>query len=677
MILEHVTLRDFCLFRGEQTFDLTPLPASRNAGTRGIVLFGGVNGAGKTTLLDAIQLALYGPRARCSKRAGLAYDEFLRKSIHHGVSESEGASVSLSFRYASGGEEHVYEVRRSWNGQGGKLREELRVIQDGLADRWHSEHWGQLVEDFFPLEVSQLFFFDAEKIRSLAEDETSSQVLGTAVKSLLGLDIAERLISDAGVLETKLVKELEATRPREDRADLEKEVEQLRVELDGLRTRRGELENIRRRTEAEEQRLDEEFKAAGGKHWAARGDRKRRQEELKNEVKDCDSRLVSLSATELPLRLLDDLLERVERQDERERLAAEVEVVQQILTDRDDHLLALLAQVKAPPEILQKVKKHLLHDRRSRTLSAREVVTRLLLTAGARSLLLHLRSQKLADLCGEAEALLKQRLRLDREIKDVDRVLSITPEDEGIGAFLKRLRATNERLTPLNTEAKQLDRLIAECKTAWEDRRARLQAIGEREAKDEFAQDDRQRMARMAVKTRSVMKEFLARATERKIDRLSDLITESFRYLLRKQTMVERIHIDPATFAITLYNESGHALSKERLSEGEKQIFAISVLWGLARASAHPLPAIIDTLMARLDAAHRRHLVERYFPHASHQVLILSTDTEVDRHYYQALRPHIARAYHLDYDDQTRATHGEEGYFWEETPGGRDSRSGV
>jgi len=106
-------------------------------------------------------------------------------------------------------------------------------------------------------------------------------------------------------------------------------------------------------------------------------------------------------------------------------------------------------------------------------------------------------------------------------------------------------------------------------------------------------------------------------------------------------------------------------LSTERLSEGEKQIFAISVLWGLARASAHPLPAIIETPMARLDAAHRRHLIERYFPHASHQVLILSTDTEIDRQYYHALEPHIGRAYHLNYDEQTRATQGKEGYSWE------------
>jgi len=90
------------------------------------------------------------------------------------------------------------------------------------------------------------------------------------------------------------------------------------------------------------------------------------------------------------------------------------------------------------------------------------------------------------------------------------------------------------------------------------------------------------------------------------------------------------------------------------------------VLWGLARASARPLPAVIDTPMARLDATHRQHLVERYFPNASHQVILFSTDTEVDRKYYQELQPHIARAYHLNYDDRDRRTVGEEGYFWKE-----------
>ena len=45
-------------------------------------------------------------------------------------------------------------------------------------------------------------------------------------------------------------------------------------------------------------------------------------------------------------------------------------------------------------------------------------------------------------------------------------------------------------------------------------------------------------------------------------------------------------------------------------------------------------------------------------------MIILSTDTEVGRQYYQLLHPAVARAYHRHYDDQSRRTRGDEGYFW-------------
>lgn len=102
----------------------------------------------------------------------------------------------------------------------------------------------------------------------------------------------------------------------------------------------------------------------------------------------------------------------------------------------------------------------------------------------------------------------------------------------------------------------------------------------------------------------------------------------------------------------------------ERLSAGERQVFAVALLWALGRTSGRPLPVIIDTPLARLDSDHRRLLVERYLPFASHQVLVLSTDTEVDEAAFAALEPAMSHAYRLRYDHARRLTTADAGYFW-------------
>jgi DNA sulfur modification protein DndD len=144
MILEKLAVRNFCLYRGQQAFDLTP--ARRGGRHLPIVLFGGINGGGKTTLFDAIQLALYGPRARCSKRANLSYEDLLRQSVHEGVPPEEGAGVALSFRYATDGADHRYEVRRSWKVDDGRFRESLSVYLDGLFSTALYGNWPQLLD---------------------------------------------------------------------------------------------------------------------------------------------------------------------------------------------------------------------------------------------------------------------------------------------------------------------------------------------------------------------------------------------------------------------------------------------------------------------------------------------------------------------------------------------------
>ena len=57
-------------------------------------------------------------------------------------------------------------------------------------------------------------------------------------------------------------------------------------------------------------------------------------------------------------------------------------------------------------------------------------------------------------------------------------------------------------------------------------------------------------------------------------------------------------------------------------------------------------------------------MINNYFPYASHQVIILSTDTEVDEELYSSLSDSISHAFKLDFDEKLRSTVAIEGYFW-------------
>jgi DNA sulfur modification protein DndD len=359
MILEELTVRNFCLYRGEQSFDLTPVTTAGRH--RPIVLFGGINGGGKTTLLDAIQLALYGSRARCSKRVNLSYEEFLRTPHTTGrrTATCRGRPhVSL----ALDGEEHHYDVRRTWQVSDSRLRGTARA-GDGVADGWIRQlaaARGRL----FPLDISQLFFFDAEKIRTLAEDESSSRA-GGAIKSLLGLDIVERLIADSVVL--RAVSPGESVRRKSAQtAELEQRVAELHARVQQLVGERADQENKRLRAVEEQRTAEAQFASAGGRHWEEREGRRLRLQDLESQIRDREAELCGLAAGELPLAMVGDLLTDVERQDERERHAAEGELIDRLLTVRDGRLLAALKGARAGAKLIERIEAYLRTDREGR-----------------------------------------------------------------------------------------------------------------------------------------------------------------------------------------------------------------------------------------------------------------------------------------------------------------------
>jgi DNA sulfur modification protein DndD len=161
--------------------------------------------------------------------------------------------------------------------------------------------------------------------------------------------------------------------------------------------------------------------------------------------------------------------------------------------------------------------------------------------------------------------------------------------------------------------------------------------------------------------------EFEAALLSKKLIQLQNDVTTSFNSLCRKKNSAREITISPEDFSVTFKSQDQHPIPKSQLSAGEKQIYAISMLWGLAKTSGRPLPIIIDTPLGRLDTDHRRLLTQHYFPFASHQVIILSTDSEIDQVYFGDLRQSVSQAYRFDFSTEDRGTRVNSGYFWGHT----------
>ena len=144
---------------------------------------------------------------------------------------------------------------------------------------------------------------------------------------------------------------------------------------------------------------------------------------------------------------------------------------------------------------------------------------------------------------------------------------------------------------------------------------------------------------------------------------LASTITSCYKQLANKTSLIDCVEMDPKELDLKYLDYKGEAVEKASLSAGEKQLMVISILWALAICSKKKLPVIIDTPLSRLDSSHRASLVTKYFPHASDQTIILSTDSEIDLKYYEMMKDYIGDEFTLSYDDETRSTSIIKGYF--------------
>ena len=314
MIFTQLTLKNYGPYKEEYTFDLKPKIKYEKYCP--IILFGGLNGAGKTSIIESINIALYGKPAN-SAMGKVALEKYLESKMHRyaAISAINPAMVSLTFEHPFNGKIKEFEMTRTWYKKGAKIIHDLTVIEDGgPLKAVVNEGWDDFIKSIVPPGISNLFFFDAERIQELASDSDEDISLKNAMKELLGLEIVERLGNDMKIYSNRL--EEQAT-DKESQALLNEIKEKLIILYKKEDRNAKTIANIKadlNRIETDISQVEESFKSKGGE-WALKRD-ELVQDKAKTEeaLKMCREQLKDLCRQTLPLAVSNKYKKSLEKQ---------------------------------------------------------------------------------------------------------------------------------------------------------------------------------------------------------------------------------------------------------------------------------------------------------------------------------------------------------------------------
>lgn len=650
MIIKSLILDNVGLYSQRTEFSLEPKKSSITK--RPIILIGGRNGAGKTTFLDSVRLALYGKRALGLGISHKEYHQYLLSKTSQNHLERT-SSVELTFIYTEGSIPAEFKVCRSWTlASDGQVRESLDLRKNGTTvTSVPKQEWENFLLELIPIGVSQLFFFDGEKIQDIAEDNNAS--LSDAIKNLLGIDLIEKLRLDLHSYLTRnksddveqndvtlLTQQLTELKSKEN--DIKNEYAQLKFEHQTL------LKNI------EQKRL--RFVSEGGAIALQYDQLKTKLSQLNKEINTCKQELVNLANGLLPFLFAPKLIAKFTNHlksssaDE----SSNQKLVEQALSSfqtspiqkkelwKDEHWQNLNDFLSSYFDTAPKDSPH----------SAFGELTEL---QQALAKLLSLD----AEVKKQVKVLYERFTNLNQEKEATEFSIARAENAEDSNAYLDELLHKERKLGELDLILNQKEEDVR--KINWDVVTAERNLKAASEAVAEFTlQNHKNSLAAKGIKA---LIEFETALLEQKINQVRQNFVEIFNSLLRKRNFITDLQIDPKSFNTHLIKTNGKVVEKSALSAGEKQIYAIAMLWSLAKTSGRHLPMIVDTPLGRLDREHRDNLMKFYFPHVSHQVIILSTDTEIDDLYVNQLDEFISESYLLEYNHELGSTQALPGYF--------------
>ena len=655
MILDKLSLHNFAIYKGEQEFDLNPLSKKKP-----IILIGAMNGSGKTTFLQSIDFLLYGKNSNTFKSQNLSYEGYLEKNIHKDH-KNDGASISLNFRKQTRGKEENFKVVRMWKKSGEKIKENFYVYVNDIFDEIITKDWDNFIEQILPAKVAQLFFFDGEKIEQLADLEQSKEVLRKAIDSLLGLEIVTRLNLDLDEFAKKSAvlskddKDLKIINEFEDQVNL------INKDIKKLEENKIKLEDDSTKIKFEISALDLELERSGLSFFDKKKEIELTLENKNKENEDLKSNLLNIAALEGPLLLVKKELKEIE---------------EKLLNNINQNNKDLFSEEK--DNLIKDIK--LFTEKDCKDSNFKEKLFNFLVSKQIKSTFIEQDFSKINGLSLENLKEMQNKIlpdldkktnfnlsKLKENILDIEKLeieFKKIPAEDKIKPIINKQESLKIEVFQILGAIKQINEQIEQKNSEKRPKEFQLKKLYQIQSDKKTELLDSERFVVFSEKTQIIMDQFKKRVLEHHIFKLENLIKECFNFLIRKEEFLEKVKIDINNFALLLYDKKDRNIETSTLSAGERQLLAVAILWALAKASNKLSPTIIDTPLGRLDSKHRLNLVEKYFPNASHQVILLSTDEEINKNYLNIMKESISKSYLINFDPKINGSVVEKGYFF-------------
>ncbi|UWD49696.1 AAA family ATPase [Clostridioides difficile] len=718
MKINKLVLKNFRSYEEETTFNLS------TTSDKNIILIGGKNGAGKSTIFEAIKLCIYGPMAYKYQGFNASYISQVKSNINNNslINSKVDTLVSVDIEISEGTEENIYTLIRQWTLKDEKLNETFLVYKNFSItplDADELNYFENYITSIISPKIFDFFFFDGEHLYDFFIGKNSNIHLKESLLSLCNFDtfdILKKMLISTNRSNKNVSDEINII--KDNYLNLEMEINILNSQEENFSYELQKISNEIEELEQEQLEVKKEFRKKGGVLAEERETLNSRIAELEGKRFIINQNIKDFCNEILPFLIVKKQISNLEKQLKTENDSLlyshlkdklNIEYIKNLLSDKimpsalDEIALtvseALIEDIK-PDSYEESFKSiHNLSDDESRKLLS------LINT------ILNFDNNSIINSFEEHRS-------ISNELANIRHKLNTSLKDESLNTYINDMSNLSSKIDSLlrskNLLITSLDKLkleIAEAKNRRDKSKAKYIYLLQHN-----------NIVDISSNLILMLDEIVTTLTETKIKLIQDNFMYIFKKIIQKDNFISYIDID-ANFDISLYiNKIYNSLELENLaknigiegmekklgklffddlfnlysvedkyelfnvirnntqstflnirtkvdidefSSGEKQIYILCLYWALLKSSDIEIPFIIDTPYARIDDTHRNNITSEYFSTISHQIIILSTNTEIDEKSYKIIKPKLSREYLLEYDSKNKKTIQNKGYFFE------------